>query len=141
MTVIGARLKRRGDGPGPAGEFAWKALAVIMLVNGTLGVFAPRVMMRSLGVRPQLQPGMMYALRMFGIRTLFIAIDMIRFPAEREQSLREGIVVHATDAGAALTAAALGQLAVRPALLVTGLSTVNTILALIGARAYRRCRS
>jgi hypothetical protein len=128
---------RRSDRVGSAGEFAWKALACIMLVNGSLGVFAPRVLIRGLGVKPEQQPAMLYVLRMFGVRTLFIAIDMFRLPADRGRSLREGVVVHATDAGAALTAAALGQLPVRPALMVTGLSTVNTILAIVGARAYR----
>jgi hypothetical protein len=132
---------RRSDRVGPAGEFAWKTLACIMLVNGSLGVFAPRVLVRGLGVKPELQPGMIYAFRMFGVRTLFIAIDLFRFPGDRERSLREGVAVHATDAGAALTAAALGQLPARPALLVTGLSTINTILAIIGARAYKRGRS
>jgi hypothetical protein len=128
---------RRGDRVESAGEFAWKALACIMLVNGSLGVFAPRVLIRGLGIKPEQQPAMLYALRMFGVRTLFIAVDMFRLPAERGRSLREGVVVHATDAGAALTAAALGQIPVRPALMVTGLSTVNTILAIVGARAYR----
>jgi hypothetical protein len=75
------------------------------------------------------------------VRTLFIAIDMFRLPDARERSLREGIVVHATDAGAALTAAALGQIPVRPALMVAGLSALNTILAFVGARSYRRWRS
>lgn len=126
---------------GSTGELAWKALAGIMLVNGCLGMFAPRLLIRGLGVKPEMQPGMMYVLRMFGVRTLFIAIDLFRLPGDRERSLREGVVVHATDAGAALAAAALGQLPVRPALMVTGLSTVNTILAIVGARAYRRCRS
>lgn len=128
---------RRGVRAGAAGELAWKALACIMLVNGSLGVFAPRVLIRGLGVKPEQQPAMLYVLRMFGVRTLFIAIDLFRLPDDRERSLKEGVVVHATDAGAALTAAALGQLPVRPALLVTGLSTLNTILAIVGARAYK----
>jgi hypothetical protein len=129
---------RRRDRVRSTGGFAWKALACIMLVNGSLGVFAPRVLIRGLGVKPEQQPAMLYVLRMFGIRTLFIAIDLFRLPDDRERSLREGVAVHATDAGAALTAALLGQLPARPALMVTALSTVNTILAIAGARAYRR---
>ncbi len=125
---------------GSVGEFAWKALAGIMLINGTLGVFAPRVLIRGLGVRPELQPGMMYVFRMFGVRTLFIAIDLFRLPGDRGRSLKEGIAVHATDASAALTAALLGQIPARPALMVTALSTVNTILAVVGARAHDRGR-
>lgn len=118
-------------------ELAWKALAGIMFVNGTLGTLAPRLLIRSLGVKGEAQPGMIYVFRMFGIRTLLIAIDLFRFPEQRERSLREGIVVHATDATAALNAALLGQIPFRPALMVTALSTVNTILAVLGARAQR----
>jgi hypothetical protein len=122
---------------GRAGELAWKALAGIMLVNGTLGVLAPRFLIRSLGVKPELEPAMIYVFRMFGIRTVLIAVDLVRLPDQRGRSLREGIVVHATDAGAALTAAALGQLPGRRGLLVASISVVNTALAILGARSYR----
>jgi len=127
----------RVSGTSRAGELAWKSLAGIMLVNGTLGVLAPRFLIRRLGVNPQLQPGMLYVFRMFGVRTVFLAVDLFRLPDQRGHSLREGIVVHGTDAGAALTAAALGQLPARPALLVAGISTLNTVLAAAGAWAYR----
>ncbi len=131
---------RRGHTSRGTAGLAWKALAAIMLVNGTLGVLAPRLLIRSLGVKPDLQPAMIYVFRMFGIRTLFIALDLFRLPADRERSLREGVVVHATDATAALNAALLGQIPFRPALMVTALSTVNTILAVTGARAQRHRR-
>ena len=119
------------------GEFAWKALAGIMLVNGTLGIVAPRFLIRRLGVRPDLEPGMIYVFRMFGIRTLFIAVDLVSRPNQRGNSLREGIAVHGLDSSAALVAAALGQLPWRPALMVAGISLLNTVLAIRGARAYR----
>ena len=38
MKVLGARLMRRSDRLGHAGEIAWKALAAVMLVDGTSGV-------------------------------------------------------------------------------------------------------
>jgi hypothetical protein len=120
------------------GEFAWKALAGIMLVNGTLGVFAPRFLIRSLGIRPEIQPGMVYVFRMFGIRTLFLAVDLFRLPDQRGRSLREGVIVHGIDMTAALACAALGQLPWRKGLLVAGISFFNTALAIAGARAYRR---
>jgi hypothetical protein len=129
---------RRTNFGSPHYGFAWKALAGIMLVNGTLGVLAPRFLTRRLGVRPENQPGMLYVFRMFGIRTLFIAIDLIRRPNDRERALREGVIVHATDAGAALTAGAFGQLPLRPALMVAGISIANTFLAITGARSERR---
>jgi len=127
------------DSEHTAGAF-WKALALIMLVNGTLGLAAPRFLIRQVGADPDAESGMIYVLRMFGIRTLFIAIDLFRLPAQREQSLREGVVVHATDAGAAFTAAMLGQLPLRPALMATSISVVNTALAVLGVRAYARGR-
>jgi len=119
------------------GEFAWKALAGIMLVNGTLGVFAPRFLIRQLGIKPEIEPGMIYVFRMFGIRTTFLAVDLFRFPSQRGRSLREGILVHGTDMTAALTGTALGQLPWRKGLIVSGVSLLNTALAIAGARAYR----
>jgi len=119
------------------GEFAWKALAGIMLVNGTLGVFAPRFLIRQLGIKPEIEPGMIYVFRMFGIRTIFLAVDLFRFPSQRGRSLREGILVHGTDMTAALTGTALGQLPWRKGLIVSGVSLLNTALAIAGARAYQ----
>lgn len=119
------------------GEFAWKALAAIMLVNGTLGVFAPRFLIRGLGIKPEIEPGMIYVFRMFGIRTIFLGVDLFRVPDQRGRALREGIVVHGTDMTAALTGAALGQLPWRKGLMVGGISLLNTALAIAGARAYR----
>ena len=55
-----------------AGELAWQALALIRLVNGGLALVAPRWLARRLGVDPTAQPAMLYALRMFGIRTVLI---------------------------------------------------------------------
>jgi hypothetical protein len=131
------RLAARGHMSSSAGEFAWKALAGIMFVNGTLGVLAPRYLIRRLGIRPEIEPGMVYVFRMFGIRTLFLAVDLFRVPEQRGRSLREGVVVHVTDMTAALAGAALGQLPCRQGLLVAGVSFVNTALAVAGARAYQ----
>lgn len=119
-----------------SGEVAWRALAAIMFANGTLAVVAPRFLVRRLGVDPSRQAGMLYVFRMFGIRTVFLAVDLVRLPDHRPRSLREGIVVHSTDASAAVVAGLLGQLPLRPALMVAGISTLNTILAVTGARAY-----
>src|SRR5260370_28582238 len=108
------------------GKLVWKCLAGIMPVNGTLGVVAPRFLIRRLGVRPELEPGMIYVFRMFGVRTLFIAVDLFRRHQQRGRLLREGVAVHGIDTGAALTAAALGQLPWRHGLLVAGISVTNT---------------
>src|SRR5258708_19412729 len=93
-----------------------------MLVNGTFGVFAPRFLIRQLGIKPEIEPGMIYVFRMFGIRTIFLAVDLFRFPSQRGRSLREGILVHGTDMTAALTGTALGQLPRRKGLIVSAAS-------------------
>jgi len=130
-------LRQKKGMSSSTGELAWKALAGIMLVNGTLGVFAPRFLIRSLGIKPEIEPGMIYVFRMFGIRTLFLAVDLFRLPNQRGRSLREGVLVHGTDMTAAVTGAALGQLPWRQGLMVAGVSFLNTALAIASARAYR----
>src|SRR5258708_33653086 len=80
---------------------------------------------------------MIYIFRMFGVRDLIIAVDLVRRPQQRGRLQREGVAVHGIDTGAALPAAALGQLPWRHGLLVAGISFTNTVLAGVGARGYR----
>lgn len=119
------------------GGLAWKALAAIMLTNGSLALLAPRWLMETLGVRAETQPAAIYALRMFGIRTVLVAADLCVEPRRRRRALREGILMHSTDAAAALVAAALGELPVRQGLMAAGISTLNTALCLAGSRRRR----
>jgi hypothetical protein len=118
-------------------ELAWKALAAIMLTNGTLALVAPRWLARRLGVEPEAQPATLYVLRMFGIRTVLVAADLCLEPDRRRRALREGVLMHSTDAAAALVAAGLGRLPVRAGLMAAAISTVNTALSLAGARRRR----
>jgi hypothetical protein len=117
-----------------APDLAWKALAAIMLTNGMLALAAPRWLARRLGVDPEAQPATLYVLRMFGIRTVLVAADLCLQPERRRRALREGILMHSTDAAAALVAAALGRLPVRAGLMAGAISTVNTALSVVGAR-------
>ena len=121
----------------PRDGFAWKALAAIMLTNGSLALLAPRWLMGTLGVRAETQPAAIYALRMFGIRTVLVAADLCLEPSRRRRALREGILMHSTDAGAALIAAALGELPFREGLMAAGISTLNTALCVAGSRRRR----
>jgi hypothetical protein len=116
---------------------AWKALAAIMLTNGSLALLAPRWLMGTLGVRAEAQPAMIYALRMFGIRTVLVAADLCLEPRRRRRALREGILMHSTDATAALVAAALGELPVRQGLMAVGISTLNLALCVAGSKRRR----
>jgi len=108
-----------------------------MLTNGSVALVAPRFLARRLGVRPEAQPATLYVLRMFGIRTVLVATDLCFQPRRRRRVLREGIVMHSSDAAAALIAAAFGQLPVRAGLMAGAISTMNTALCLLGSRRRR----
>jgi hypothetical protein len=108
-----------------------------MLTNGSLALFAPRWLAGQLGVRAEVQPATLYVLRMFGIRTVLVAADLCLEPRRRRRALREGILMHSTDATAALIAAALGELPVRAGLMAAAISTLNTALCLAGSRRRR----
>ena len=121
----------------PRDGFAWKALAAIMLTNGSLALLAPRWLMGTLGVRAETQPAAIYALRMFGIRTVLVAADLCLEPSRRRRALREGILMHSTDSRAALVVAAVGELPVRQGLMAAGISAVNLTLCLVGSLRRR----
>jgi hypothetical protein len=117
--------------------YAWKALAAIMLTNGTLALVAPRWVAGQLGVRAEVQPGMLYALRLYGIRTVLVAADLCLEPRRRRRAMREGILMHSTDAAAALVAVSLGQLPLQAGMMAGAISTVSTLLCLVGSRRRR----
>ena len=91
--------------PTRSDEYAWKALATIRLVNGGLALLAPRWLARRLGVRPELQPAIIYPLRMFGIRTIFLGVDLLWGEGVvRDAAVKRAVVIHATDTVAAVLA-------------------------------------
>jgi hypothetical protein len=124
------------NGASGIGEFAWKLLAIIRLINGGLALFAPSWLIRRLEIDPAAQPGMHYVFRMFGVRTIVIGADLWLNSPGRARALRQGILIHGSDTTAAFIAFAFGQLPVRSALTAVGISLVNTMLAIIAAKAY-----
>lgn len=107
-------------------------LAGIRFVNGALALFAPQTLAHRLDVDADKSPGLLYFQRMFGIRTILIAADLVTGDDEdRRRALRRGRVIHATDATAAYLAGARGNLAPRPARMTVAISLVNLLLALI----------
>jgi len=120
--------------PRTVSDCAWMALGVIRFVNGILALLAPGFLARRLGVRPESQPAMLYVFRMFGIRTVLIALDLWLRPTERRRALRQGILIHASDTTAALMAGLFGQLPARSAATATLISATNTALAIVAAR-------
>jgi hypothetical protein len=114
------------------------ALAAIRLVNGTMAVLTPKMMLRRLGADPGANKVAIYPLRMFGIRTVVLGVDLLAHgSAQRKGSV--GVVIHATDAASAITAGLRRQLPARVALVAAGISLTNTALAAIIARPERAC--
>jgi hypothetical protein len=131
------------------------ALATIRLVNGGLALLAPEVMLRRFEGR-QADPGAgpdpgrvaVYPLRMFGIRTVVLGIQLLASgsgqqsgpgplngPGPQSSSLRQqgkaGVVIHASDAASAITAGLRRQLPARVSIAAAGISLTNTALAWI----------
>jgi hypothetical protein len=107
-------------------------LAAIRFVNGALALLAPSTLARRLDVDTRESPGILYFERMFGIRTILIALDLVTGDAERTQrAIRAGRVIHASDATSAALAGLVGNLKPRPALMTTAISLVNLFLALV----------
>jgi hypothetical protein len=107
-------------------------LGLVRLGNGLLALFAPGFMLRALGSSQGGSPPATYVLRMFGIRTVFLGLDLLTSaPARRQEAVRRAPVIHATDALAALAAGIARQLPPRPAATTVGISSLNLVLALI----------
>ena len=107
-------------------------LAGIRLLNGAIALCAPELISRQLGTPPAARPVTQYALRMFGIRTILLALDLLR-PAGpvRDQAIRLAPIVHGSDTIAATLAARSGTLPTRAATSIVAISAINTLLALV----------
>ena len=112
------------------------ALATIRLVNGTMALLAPEMMLRRLGADPAVNGVAVYPLRMFGIRTVLLGAELLTDGSVQQQG-QVGILIHATDAASAITAGLRRQLPARVAILAAGISLTNTALAAIIARPDR----
>jgi hypothetical protein len=122
-----------GEGKrGRAHDFARTTLTAIRLFNGVAALFVPTTLARRLGVDPEANPAALYALRLFGVRTVFIGAQLLlRDSGVHAHSLRVAPVIHALDATAALIAGERGQLPRRAATTAALISTVITVLAVI----------
>jgi hypothetical protein len=109
------------------------ALATIRLVNGTMALLAPKLMLRRLGADPAANQVAIYPLRMFGIRTVVLGVDLLADGAVQQKG-KVGVVIHAMDAASAINAGLRRQLPARVALVAAGISVTNTALAVIIAR-------
>ena len=118
-----------------AHDYARITLAGIRLFNGVAALFVPATLARQLGVDPDANPAALYALRLFGVRTVLIGAQLLlRDGGVRTHSLRVAPAIHALDASAALIAGERGQLPQRAATTAAIISTVNTVLAIVALK-------
>jgi hypothetical protein len=104
------------------------ALAGTRLVNGTTGLVAPQVLAERLGVE-QDDPALLCALRLFGVRTVVMALELLR---GEKAALRTALPIHASDTIAAVLLAR--RLPAQQGAAVVGISALNTWLALLARR-------
>jgi uncharacterized protein YjeT (DUF2065 family) len=117
------------------GERALRALAVIRLVNGILGLLAPSFLARRTGT-PAGDTAPHYGLRMFGIRTVVLGADLLLTRGAVQQRARtEAVVIHASDTVSAVVGGLRGDLPKKPAVMAVAISATNTVLAVV-ARVF-----
>ena len=105
-------------------------LAGIRLFNGAAALFAPTLLARQFGDNPN--SAVIYALRLFGVRTTIVGIELLVPDEElRASALRYAIPIHASDTLSAALAGIRGQLPKRTSIMLTALSGFNTTLAII----------
>jgi len=107
-------------------------LASIRLLNGLIALGMPRLITEQLRPVPDEQPATQYVLRMFGIRTILLAIDLLR-PAGpvRDHAIRVAPIIHLADTIAATLAAGSQPIPARAGRTIMTISAVNTLLSLV----------
>lgn len=117
-------------------------LAGVRLVNGTVSLFAPATFARKLGVDPEENGPAIYALRLFGVRTILIGSELLsRNPEVRARAVGVAVRVHLSDTIAAAAAGASHQLPTKGAKMAVITSSINTVLALVARRGISGPRS
>ena len=115
------------------------ALAAIRLFNGSAALLAPHLLAERLGVKVSDNQAIIYVFRMFGVRTILIGLELLVADGDAlTQSVRRGILIHASDTTAAALAGLSGQLPPRAGVTTTLISATNTMLAIAASRGIQR---
>ena len=111
-------------------DYARILLAGIRLFNGAAALFAPTLLARQFRDNPN--SAVIYVLRLFGVRTIIVGIELLVPDEElRASALRYAIPIHASDTLSAALAGIQRQLPPRVSIMLTVISGVNTALAII----------
>lgn len=114
-------------------DIARIALALIRLVNGTVALVQPRIITQRFA-SPEADPPQVavYALRMFGIRTILIALDLLRPDGPgRRHAVATAPLIHASDTATAVLVSRSGMVPRGTGRLIVTISAVNTLLSLL----------
>jgi hypothetical protein len=124
------------------GKFARYGLGGVRLLSGASGLLAPAtIISRFGGDDPAENPAAIYGLRLFGIRTVLIGLDLLRLHGrELDRALRVAPLIHASDTATAAALQRNKQLSpelARPFLLISGINTVLALIAYLTSRWSR----
>lgn len=118
------------------------ALGLIRLTNGVVALLMPRFLAERLGRMGEPPGAAHYLLRMFGIRTVFLGLDLLTTDAQRRhEALQRAPIIHASDVAAVVLAGALRQIPIRAAAAGLAISSVNLWLALTARAGEGRRRA
>jgi hypothetical protein len=129
---------RRTDQAERTATTARIALGALRLTFGSLGLLAPRLLIRRIEGAGSDNPAAVYAFRMFGIRTVLLGRELLvaEGPALRK-ALDEAPLIHGSDTVTATLLTVSGQVPRRTGLSLMAVSGVNTALSLIARRGSR----
>ena len=115
------------------------ALGLVRLTNGLVAMAVPGFLAQRLG-RAGDSPGpSRYVLRMFGIRTVFLGLDLLTGDEQRKRkALRRAPIIHASDIAAVVLAGVSRQIPFRAAAAGFAISCVNLWLALTARATANR---
>src|SRR3954454_9076080 len=116
-------------------DAARRILGAIRVVNGTAGLLAPDLLLQRLGVDTTEDHSRAYPFRMFGGRTVLIGLALWFMTGEDlRRATRMAVLTHAADTISAAATTVRGDLPRKQGLVATGISAVNTGLAITAAR-------
>ncbi len=122
-----------------AGQAARFALAGIRVINGGLALVAPGVIIGRFDEQPAGDSAATYGLRMFGIRTVLLGVDLAVLSGEPlRRALGQAVIIHGTDTATAAALGVSGRVRPRTAIPLTLISLTNTALAVTACLAARR---
>jgi hypothetical protein len=120
-------------------DAARKLLATIRMLNGAAGLLVPEKLLGRLGVDTANDRSGTYPFRMFGIRTVLIGLDLLLLTGdELRRAEKLAVLIHATDTVSAAVTTARGDLPRKQGLVATGISAVNTGLAVVAWKGGQR---